>query len=402
MAQRILILSDVTLGFSVPQIHLLARSLAEFLDAETLIVEPDMKARRDLTEIAGVRVVRISTRMPPHDPVFVIEYARAVREIYRDFAPDILVVLNAGLLPPLLLEAHRPALVVYYMLESLDHQMAHGGTLFFDLNRMAANLIDLVLVPEMRRFQSDRVRLQWPEIPTVELLNVSPDPGVIDTQRSGCKFLYAGTLSRESGMDYLLDERLRHLDIDIVGPIDSMEARDFVDRFTVSAEGGIRRYLGLVPHSRMLEMLPTYSYRIVVWKAESLNSYFASPNKFFESVAYGVPPVCTPNPQVLDIARKYYCALVSNDWGLDSFCHTMADASLITGTSTYDRLVANCAAAREAEINWECQFAKVRDALGELLSARLPAAASLSSRGGAKGADKGNPAGRGRRRAATK
>jgi hypothetical protein len=252
--------------------------------------------------------------------------------------------------------------------------MAHGGALFYDMNRMAANLIDLVLVPEIRRFQFDRVRLQWPEIPAVEVLNVSPDPGLVEPQQTGCRFLYAGTLSREGGMDFLLDERLRHLNIDVVGPVDSAEARDFVNRFTAptGGESGVRRYLGLVPHSQVLEMLPRYSYRIVVWKAETLNSYFASPNKFFESIAYGVPPVCTPNPQVVDIARKYHCALVSNDWGAASFCHAMADAALIYDTDTYPQLVANCAAATEAEINWTSQFEKVRTALDELLSRREP------------------------------
>ena len=373
MAQRILILSDVTLGFSVPQIHLLARSLTASLAAETLIVEPDMKGRRDLVEIDAVRIMRISTRMPPHDPVFVIEYARAARRVYRDFAPDILVVLNAGLLPPLLLEAHRPTLVVYYMLESLDHQMMHGGALSYDLNRMAANLIDLVLVPERRRFDFDKNRLKWPDIPTVEVLNVSPDPGPVERARAGCRFLYAGTLSRESGMDFLLDQRLRDLEIDVVGPIDSTEAREFVERFTAPSEGGRKRYLGLVPHSQMLEMLPRYSYRVVVWKAETMNSYFASPNKFFESIAYGVPPVCTPNPQILDIARKYHCALVAKDWGLDAFCHVMADAAWIAETSTYDQLVANCALARQAEVNWAVQFDKVRAAIDEILARRLPA-----------------------------
>jgi hypothetical protein len=379
MAKRILILSDVTLGFSVPQIHLLARSLAASLDAETLIVEPDMKGRRDFTAIEGVRILRISTRMPPHDSVFVVEYARAVRQVYREFAPDILVVLNAGLLPPLLLEAHRPTVVVYYMLESLDHQMVHGGALSYDLNRMAANLIDLVLVPERRRFDFDKTRLRWPDIPTVEVLNVSPDPGPVESARSGCRFLYAGTLSRESGMDFLLDERLKELDIDVVGPIDSVEAREFVERFTAPSEGGRKRYLGLVPHSQVLKMLPSYSYRIVVWKAETLNSYFASPNKFFESIAYGVPPVCTPNPQILDIARKYHCALVAKDWGLDSFCHVMADASWISGTSTYDQLVANCALARQAEINWAVQFDKVRVAIEDVLARRSPAPAPATA-----------------------
>jgi len=382
MAKRILILSDVTLGFSVPQIHLLARSLAASLEAETLIVEPDMKGRRDFAAIEGVRVVRISTRMPPHHPVFVIEYARAARRIYREFSPDILVVLNAGLLPPLLLEAHRPAVVIYYMLESLDHQMVHGGALFYDLNRMAANQIDLVLVPERRRFYFDKSRLQWPDIPVIEVLNVSPpDPGTVEPARTGCRFLYAGTLSREGGMDFLLDERLRDLEIDVVGPIDSAEARNFVARLTAPSEGGRKRYLGLVPHSQVLRMLPRYSYRIVVWKAESLNSYFASPNKFFESIAYGVPPVCTPNPQILDIARKYHCALVAKDWGLDSFCHVMADAMWISGTSTYDQLVANCTLARQAEINWACQFEKVQAALDEVLARRSrPRAAAPQAR----------------------
>lgn len=379
--KRVLILSDVTLGFSVPQIHLLARALTTSLDAETLIVEPDMKGRRDFAAIDGVRVLRISTRMPPHDPVFVIEYARAARQIYRDFSPDILVVLNAGLLPPLLLEAHRPAAVVYYMLESLDHQMVHGGALFYDLNRMAANLIDLVLVPERRRFHFDRSRLQWPDIPVVEVLNVSPDPGTVEPARSGCRFLYAGTLSREGGMDFLLDDRLRDLDIDVVGPIDSVESREFVARLTAPSEGGQKRYLGLVPHSQVLQMLPRYSYRIVVWKAESLNSYFASPNKFFESIAYGVPPVCTPNPQILDIARKYHCALVAKDWGLDSFCHVMADALWISGTSTYDQLVSNCTLARRAEVNWASQFKKVQAALDKVLKRRSPPPAPRQARG---------------------
>ena len=80
------------------------------------------------------------------------------------------------MLPPLLLEARRPAAVVYYMLESLDHQMVHGGRLFYDINRMAAPFIDLFLVPEYRRFLLDKARLGWPDIPVVEVLNVSPEP----------------------------------------------------------------------------------------------------------------------------------------------------------------------------------------------------------------------------------
>ena len=83
MVRRVLVLSDVSLGFAVPQIHLLARSLAKEFQAETLIVEPDMKGRRDLVEVDGVQIHRISTRMPPHDMMFCIEYAQAARRVYR-------------------------------------------------------------------------------------------------------------------------------------------------------------------------------------------------------------------------------------------------------------------------------------------------------------------------------
>ena len=371
MVRRVLVLSDVSLGFAVPQIHLLARSLADEFQAETLIVEPDMKGRRDLVEVDGVQIHRISTRMPPHDMMFCIEYAQAARRIYRSFAPDVLVTLNAGVLPPLLLEARRPAAVVYYMLESLDHQMVHGGRLFYDINRMAAPFIDLILVPEHRRFLLDKARLGWPDIPVVEVLNVSPEPKPgTSVTRAGRRFLYAGTLSRESGIDFLLDDRLAGIDIDMAGPVDLPDARKFVERFVGKSGEAQKRYLGLLPHCQILEMLPSYTYRLVMWKADNVNTYYASPNKFFESIAHGVPPVCTPSPQICDIIRKYQCALLSDDWGVASFCHAMWDAMMIAGTPTYDNLVANCARAREAEINWPHQFDKVRAALAAVLGGR--------------------------------
>jgi hypothetical protein len=41
-----------------------------------------------------------------------------------------------------------------------------------------------------------------------------------------------------------------------------------------------------------------------------------------------------------------------------SFCHAVWDAMMIAETPTYDSLAANCARAREAEINWPYQFDK--------------------------------------------
>ena len=368
MAARptLLVVSDVTLGFAVPQISLMARSLARRFDARLVVVEPDMKNRLDLVSIEGAEVRRISTRMPPHDAIYHIEYVRALREIYRELEPEYLLVLNAAVIPPLLLERHQPKRTIYYMLESLDHQIVTGGELFFDINRMVADHVDLVVVPERRRYQIDARRLGWKHLPFVEVLNIGSELRPPAGRPKRCKFLFAGSLNRASGFDWLCDPRLAGVEIDVAGAADSQDARGLVDRFLSTGSGGTRRYLGLIQHQELLERLHDYAYRIVVWKPEDVNTVYASPNKFFESISCGLPSVSTPHPQVVDAVRRFRCALVTPDWSLDGFCRTVADAARLFPTSTYDKLVENCRIAAVEEVNWDRQFAKVADALAAL------------------------------------
>ena len=364
--KTLLVCSDVTLGFSVPQVALMARSLQQLLGCHVVIVEPDMKKRLELLDVPGCEVRRVATRMPPHHPIFRVEYVRAAREIYEELRPDYLLILNAAVIPPLLLSSHKPECAIYYMLESSDHQVNAGGRLYYDMNRMVASSIDLVVVPERRRYEIDAARLGWNNLPVVEVLNISAAPCPRRERPEDCRFLFAGTLNRASGFDWLCDPRLADFNIDVAGPLDSSEARELLGQFLAPRGSGERRYLGLLPHADLLGRLHDYAYRIVLWKPEDVNTLFASPNKLFESIGYMVPPVALPNPQVLDVVRRHRCGIVAQDFGLDAFCHAMSDAALIFPTATYDRLTAGCEAAGRAELNWDAQFGKVARALQAL------------------------------------
>lgn len=367
---RILVLSDVSVGYAVPQMLLMAKSIGALLNAKVTLVEPDMKGRLELAEEEGIEFRRISTRNPPHDLVFHVEYARAMNEIYRQIKPDVLLVFNAAVLPPLLLNADKPKCVIYYMLESLDHQIGFGGQHFFDLNRMASGLIDLVIVPERRRYAVDAARLGWHDLPTVEVLNIGSGTVPRRALPDRCRFLFAGTLNSHTGFDWMTDERLRDLQIDVAGPCDSQESRDLVAQFLSQSSGAQRRYLGLLPHRELLSRLHAYAYRLVFWSASDINTLYASPNKFFESISCGVPPISTPHPQMLEINRRYRCSIIASQFTRDAAVEAILDAEEIFYTEGYLRLLNGCALAAGEEINWPAQFKPVAD----FLAGRFPGA----------------------------
>jgi hypothetical protein len=360
---------------------LMARGIGNLLDADVTLVEPDMKGRLELCEAEGIEFRRISTRNPPHDLVFHVEYVRAMNEIYREIQPDVLVVFNAAVLAPLLLNAHRPKCVIYYMLESIDHQLAVGGQHFFDLNRMASKLIDLVVVPERRRYAVDAARLGWQDKPVLEVLNIGSDVTPRMSIPDRCRFLFAGTLNKHTCLDWLSDDRLAHLDIDIAGPCDSQESRDLVADFLSRASGDAqRRYLGLMSHTDLLKCLEDYAYRLVFWNASDINTLYASPNKYFESISHCLPPIATPHPQMLEINRLYRCSLLSSNFSQEAVVDAMLDAERIFYSDGYLRLLKGCVAASFDALQWSAQFARV----GQFLRKIFPGGPEARSEGETK------------------
>src|SRR5436309_9760821 len=189
---RIVALSDVTIGYAVPQIAAMASALCDhYAPAEGFIFEPDMKGRREMAAVSGVTITRLATRMPPHDEAFHVEYNIQLRRALDRIQPNVVVFLNASVVPALLLCRNKPGFVIYYMLESLSHQLASGGQAYLDLNQMVRDWVDVVVVPERRRAALDLERLNWPAKPVVEMLNVAAvglPPFAAPTE---CAFLHA-------------------------------------------------------------------------------------------------------------------------------------------------------------------------------------------------------------------
>src|SRR5207247_1072979 len=75
-----------------------------------------------------------------------------------------------------------------------------------------------------------------------------------------------------------------------------------------------KRYLGLLPAQRLREIMPRYAYRLVLWRPDDYHTLYASPNKMFESIAAGIPPICTPHPQCVEILREFDCGILLDDW----------------------------------------------------------------------------------------
>jgi len=372
---RIAALSDITIGYAVPQIQSMVAALcAHYAPAEGFILEPDMKGRRELATISGIAITRLLTRMPPHDHAFHVEYNIQLHRALDRIAPDVVVFLNASVVPALLLSRHKPAFVIYYMLESLSHQLTAGGQDYLDLNQMVRDQVDVVVVPEYRRAELDLERLNWPAKPVVEMLNVAAfdppasDPPPCDPPRcdrpTECAFLHAGTIGADTYCTELADDGLGEVRIDFAGPIDSEESRAIVAR--LASYPGTRQYLGLLPASRLHEIMPRYAYRLVLWRPADYHTLYASPNKMFESIAAGIPPVCTPHPQCVEILREFDCGLLLDDWSREALFRAIGTAQEIFGRPRYAELVANCRKAFENALNWGDQFAALRPLLPPL------------------------------------
>lgn len=350
-------LADVALGYGYQQLELMVSALAQKYGAEeAYIVEPDMKFRRQMHEREGVQIVRFGSRMPPHDETFHIEYNIQIERFLKEVEPDIVVFVNAAVLPALLLQQRRPPLCIYYMLESLHHQRQAGGENFIRLNEMARHLVDLVIVPERNRGDHDLGLLGWGDVPTVEVLNLTHEKFVPPPEGRAPFFMYAGTIGRQTQCQYFLEPALSGFRIDIAGPVYSEESNQILKS---AQERSNIRYLGVLSTPELEAIRQNYAYSIVMWSPTDINQLYASPNKFFEAIACGVPPICSPHPQCAEVIDEFDCGLIMDDWSVESFVSTMQKAQGMFGTARYEALVKNCERAVSTKLNVSAQFATV-------------------------------------------
>lgn len=361
---RILGLTDVALGYGSPQIQQVLGSLMNaFAPASCLVVEPDQKGRPPRKPmIPGIEVQRIVTMLPPYDASFQIEFSRQALAIIRDYAPDVVVASHGWVLPAALQMEPRPKLLIYYMLESLGHQVSGIGDWAIELNRMALGMADLVLVPERRRAAADLRTYGWSLPSMLEVYNVAPWDPTPPAKSRKRRVLYAGTLGPQTLCERFLDESVADIGFDIAGAVDSEASSQFV---ADAVRHKNVRYLGFLSNNELAALRREYAYTISMWRPDNINQLYASPNKFFESIAAGVPPIAAPHPQCADIIARHRCGHIMMNWEMSSFAWTLHNAFQIFDAQDgrYQTMVDNCLEAAKTELNWEVQFASIRERL---------------------------------------
>lgn len=354
---RIGCVSDVCLGYGSPQIGFLMESLIDHYGAEALVVEPRIPARAPRHNFfPRLKVRRAQTEFDPYSSEGRIEYVLDAARMMNEWQPDILVICCTFTLPVLFKLRKRPSYVVYYSYESITHY----GEFDVEMNRQLRGAVDAVIFPEENRaaLELSRIRFDAPVLILYNCPRLDSQRPLPREMRNG-RFLHAGTIDPvETLAEYYTDARVAAYPIDLYGPIrrrSEQEREAFRNRIQERVQ-----YCGYTENRELSELRRHYIYSLVIWNPGTENQLYAAPNKFFESIAAGVPPLTAPHPQCKKIVDRYGCGLLLSDWSLDGLVTGLERASKLYGSDQWDEMVARCEEAFTNELNWERQFEKLR------------------------------------------
>lgn len=364
-------LTDVPVGYGSPQIQYLVRSMARHLGLATqpLVCEPDSSAypaaHDQFPDLAFTRVRWDNARGPfwymdagAGQAVF----ADGIRAWLRERRPSVLVLTGFNALryfdPTAYGPGERPFLV-YCALEFLSRRELDSDTA--KRHEAAAGAVDLAMFTEDNRRRYYNREFSFDGVPQATLLNAPPLDAfpVQDSRRRNGRVLFQSASIQWNATypEYLLNVGRPPIGFDVYGFVYSGPARILASRDT--AQAFAVKYCGNVTNAQLARLRAQYAYSFVAWNPRSFNTLYACPNKLFESIASGVPPITAPHPQCVDVVRTYDCGIVMRDWSYDAFCEATDEAQRLLGTPRYRELVANCRRAHRTELNWERQFAKL-------------------------------------------
>jgi hypothetical protein len=365
---KIVSVSDVSLGYGSPQILTLTKSLQNFYgNASATIFEPDQSERASrFKDYDGIRIKRIFTSFHPHNMEGKVQYINQVTDYINAVKPDLVLICNPILLPILFKLTYRPKLTMYYMLESLSLYLNAGGwydQCMLTLHKQAAPLIDMLIFPEENRAVAEMELLPFDKIPVAIFYNVSHnhqttrDIATIEERRP-C-ILYSGTIETGSTFaEYYSYPEISHIPIDMFGYFTGAD-RERLKEALFNSKSQVA-YKGYIDSADLNAIRKYYAYSICMWAPTTNSQLYAAPNKFFEAIADGVPPIVAPHPQCKMLVERYECGILMKDWSFDAFKDAVNYAMDIFGTQRYQKLVENCQKAVLHELNVDVQFEKVK------------------------------------------
>jgi glycosyltransferase involved in cell wall biosynthesis len=350
--------SDVTLGFGSTQILSFMKYLSDYFQGgSTTIIEPDQTDVPPRSEsFKNVKIHRIPTTFHIYTTSGRVEYVTKASKLIDKLRPKILVIFTTFCIPVLFNIARRPEFVVYYSLESVSAY----GEVDIQMNRELGSKVDLIVFPEENRAAKFIELCGVTRVPLCIVYN-STNPKDVNNvvpadQRNG-RIIHQGRLKEETGVDFFLDQRMQSFPIDLYGVVDGMDKGAILENLTLLL--GNVSYKGLLDHNSLELVRKYYAYGLVFWRPTSENTQYACPNKFFESIAEGLPPISSPHPQGVLLLNRYRCGLLMDDWSFDSFYGKIKEALEVYNSETYLRMVENCKKAVAQELNWSTQMKKV-------------------------------------------
>lgn len=358
---KILAVSDVSIGYGSSQIPSIVQYFGTFYNAEKIILEPDQIERPSKKDLfPDIKIQRIITNIHPHSPGGRIEYVLNASKLVEKIRPDILIICTTFTLPILFKISFRPKKVIYYSLEAISH---YTGDL--EMNQNIDSKVDLIIFPEENR-AAKHLEITKTKVPICIVYNCTngPQPEVIPTDKRNGKILYSGGLHKNTAYEYYLNDDLQQYPIDLYGLVEANEPsqRDDIQRKLLALSKNVK-YRGYLSANKLREIRKYYLYSLVIWLPVDENTTFACPNKFFEALSNGMPPITAPHPQCKMICKRYDCGIVMEDFSFESFLKSIKFAMEIE-KSRYQELVNNCINAVTNELHWEKQMEKVVNMLG--------------------------------------
>lgn len=356
---KIAILSDVSIGYGTPQVLRIAESFARVFNAQVHIFEPDQSERPPINlsehvSVPNVQLTRLYSSGHPFALEGRIEFMEQASVKLRAIRPQILLMSGLHRLPILDRLQTDERLDIFYCLEEID---LHYNHLFGLVQRCP-----ILIFPEENRRSIYLERLGGPQTgqDSLVIMNANHPRGFVAPDRRCDRLFYGGSFHRDITLShYFLDERIMQMPIDIYGIIDGFDDSTATAQRLNGQNGGVDYRGYLQANATFFNLLSSYLFSIVIWSPDREDRLYACPNKFFDAVACGVPPICAPHPQCVEIIRKWNCGILMDDWSFDSFRHTLERALGAAGSDYYKELAFNCRKAMANELSWDRQFEKL-------------------------------------------
>ncbi len=174
-------------------------------------------------------------------------------------------------------------------------------------DRLAMAISDLIIIPDENRLDlvpprfhsKTRVIYNAPDINFCYL----PRRSEYDCNDKRITLLYVGGMSSDRGIKILLDT-VKDLPERVTLTIGGQgELADLTLQYSKAYEN--IKYIGQVEYERVLELTSGSDILYAVYNPDSTTNKFASPNKFFEAVAYGKPIIVASGTSVDEKVADY-------------------------------------------------------------------------------------------------